>query len=117
MPDKEVPVRGVTWPQVVLTLGFTALFFCMIIVLAVLKQDLITVAGAIVVLLLTVLNVFGWQKQESIEKKVDRVAEVSNGRLTEQIESNQRLQAEIKALHLQMTEMALRMPAESAPPE
>ena len=105
-------MRGVTWPQVVLTLGITFVFFAAVVILAALNQEVVTVIGAVVALFVTLMSVLGWRSQDRIDQKIDRVAEVSNGRLSEQIELNRLQREEIKSLHEQLTEMALRIPAE-----
>ena len=106
-------MRGVTWPQVVLTLGVTFVFFATVITLAVLKQEVVTVIGAVVALFVTLMSVLGWRSQDRMDQKIDRVAEVSNGRLSEQIELNRQQREEIKSLHEQLTDMALRLPPEA----
>lgn len=114
MVDQEAEVRNVTWPQVVLTLGIVTLLLMTVVSLAIMKLNVTEVLAAVVLSMTTLLGLLGWQKTNTVEQKIDQVKEISNGRLSDAIEAQKRLQEEYKALSRQYAELALRVPV---PPE
>lgn len=100
----------VTWPQVTLILGTMLLFFGTLVGLTLLKVDAAAIMTTCVLLLLSVLGVLGYRSQGELREKVDQVKELSNGRITDLQDKNERLQQ-------QVTDMALQMQPPKVPPK
>jgi hypothetical protein len=100
--DTGFPMRQVTWPQAVLALGVTALFFGTVLALTKMGVDAAQVMTTCVLLLLSVLGVLGWKNQDQMKEKIEEVKQLSNGRLDTLAEENKRLQNQVTALALQM---------------
>lgn len=103
----EWPMK-MTWPAITLALGTMTIFFAAVIILTNIGVDASEVMTTVVLLLVMVLGVLGWKNQEKMDTKIDQVKEAGNGRLSELIEENKRLQDQITAL-------ALRIPPRDAP--
>ena len=96
MPYQDPPKTGITWQQAIVVLGLTAMLMTSVTLLALNNKDVGAVLSAVGGILLVVAGLFGY----SLHNKVDRVETMANGRLTEQIEMNQKLQEKIQALAL-----------------
>lgn len=92
----------VTWPQVALVLGTIFLFFSTLIGLTLLKVDAAAIMTTAVLLLLSLLAVLGYRSQGELRDKVAEVKELSNGRITDLQDRNERLQQQVTALALQL---------------
>jgi hypothetical protein len=98
---EEFPMK-VSWPQAVLALGITAIFFTTVIILTNLGVNVTEIMTTCVLLLISVLSVLGWRNQEKMDHKIEQVKETSNGRLSDVIEQNRQLQEQVTALALQI---------------
>lgn len=98
---EEFPMK-VSWPQAVLALGITAIFFTTVIILTNLGVNVTEIMTTCVLLLISVLSVLGWRNQEKMDHKIEQVKETSNGRLSDLIEQNRQLQEQVTALALQI---------------
>ncbi len=88
----------ISWPIVVLALGLAAFLLTSVTLLTLHDKDVVPVLGAIGTLFLVGASVFG----VSLNSKMGRVEEASNGRLSQLMDENKRLNEEAKALALQL---------------
>lgn len=109
MPEGNPELRDITWPQVVLALGVTSLFFGTVVALAFANKDVVTIVNSAVLLLVLILGTLGWRQQERTEAKVDQVREVSNGRLTAAMDLSKQKDEEIRNLHEQVAALSLKV--------
>ena len=100
--ESGFPMRYVSWPQVVLALGITLLFFGTVLALTKMGVDAAQVMTTCVLLLLSVLGVLGWKNQDQMKEKIEEVKQLSNGRLDTLAAENKRLQDQVTALALQL---------------
>jgi hypothetical protein len=90
----EPTVRQVTVPQVILILGLSAIMMTGVIILSLNGQDVAAVFGTLTTLGVLAAGALG----VNVSKKLDQVKEISNGRLTEILEKNQKLQDQVTAM-------------------
>ena len=98
-------MKEVSWPQAFLLVSLSTLLIGGIVVLALTDKDwgaMMAVAAAVVV---PILGAFGI----SIHQNLQQVKDVANGRLTELLDDNKRL-------HAQVTALALSLEPRQAPP-
>lgn len=96
MPYKDPPKAQLTWQQAIVVLGLALMLMTSVTLLALKGKDVSAVLSAVGGIILVVGGMFGF----SLHNKVDRVETMTNGRLTEQIEANQKLQEQVRALAL-----------------
>ena len=112
-----VPVRNLTWQQVILMLGLGVCMTVTVIFLAVKDKDVASILSAVSAFILAVVVGLGWSAKSQIEAKVDSVSnktdqvkDVANGRTTELMEMVKNLQNEIAELHKSNVALALTQP-------
>jgi amino acid permease len=98
MPYQEPPKTQLTWPQAAVVLGLAAMLMTSVTVLALNNKDVGAILSAVGGIVLVIGGLFGY----SLHNKVDRVVTIANGRLTEQIEENKKLNEKVQALALQI---------------
>jgi len=96
MPYQDPPKAQLTWPQAIVVLGLAAMLMTSVTVLALNNKDVGAILSAVGGIILVVGGLFGY----SLHNKVDRVETMANGRLTEQMELNQKLHEKVQALAL-----------------
>lgn len=108
-------MRDITWRQIVLVLGLTGMLLFALLILTQEGKDAGSILGAFSVVLLAILAVFGNNasknidnKMEQVGSKIDEVKDLSNGRLTEALNT-------VNELHAQVVQLAMRMPPPEAP--
>jgi hypothetical protein len=106
MPYKDPPKAQITWPQATVIIALALMLMTSVTVLALNNKDVSAILSAVGGIILVVGGLFGF----SLHNKVDRVETMANGRLTEQIEMNQKLQEQVRGLAL------LVQPPPEAPP-
>ena len=111
MPYTDPPKAQLTWPQAVVILGLALMLMTSVTVLALNNKDVGAILSAVGGIILVVGGLFGF----SLHNKVGRVETIANGRLTEQIEMNQKLQEKIQALALLVTPPPLPEPPAQTP--
>ena len=92
----EHPVKEVSWPQAFLLTALTTLLIAGVVILALAGKDVGTILAVAAVVIAPILGAFGI----SIHQGLQQVKDVANGRLTEILEDNKRLQAQVTALAL-----------------
>lgn len=105
-------MRNVTWQMVALGLGFMIILFGSAIFLAYLKADVVSIFNLVLAAILTILTFIVNNAKNNLETKMDNVKEVANGRLSQVMDDNKRLQEQITALALQVQP---RMDTSAAP--
>lgn len=96
MPYKDPAKPTITWPQATIVISLAFMLMTSVTILAWKGRDVGAVLSAVGGIILVVGGMFGF----SLHNKVDRVETMTNGRLTEQIEANQKLQDRVQALAL-----------------
>jgi hypothetical protein len=96
MPYQEPPKAQITWQQATVVIALALMLMTSVTVLALNNKDVSAILSAVGGIILVVGGLFGF----SLHNKVDRVETMTNGRLTEQIEANQKLQEQVRALAL-----------------
>ena len=95
-----------TWPQVALVLGLTALVLSAVTILALNHADVAAIMGAVGTVVVLVAGVFGYHINSTLSRGNDTTNEVkvqSNGRMSDVLEQNQDLQRQLTALALLVT--------------
>jgi hypothetical protein len=99
-PTAVAEVRQVTYPQVVLILGLSAILMTGIIILSINGLDVAAIFSAVAIVALTVMGALGINLKHS----VDQVKDLSNGRLDAMTKDN-------KELHQKLQDLAMRLPS------
>ena len=99
MPYGEPQVKTLSWSMIVLILGITFMLLTAVVILALSNKDVVTIFGAVGAVVIAVGAAFGW----NIHQQLGQVKEQANGRMTDILNQNKDLQA-------QVTAMALRLP-------
>jgi hypothetical protein len=102
----EPSVKNMTWPQVVVILGLTTVLMTAVIILSLNGKDAGTILGAVGTVIIGLATAFGLDLRNQVvanRSDVAQVRELSNGRLSELLDRNKELQA-------QVTTLALRLP-------
>lgn len=94
----EHPVREVSWPQAFLLTALSTLLIAGIVILSLAGKDVGTIMAVAAAVIVPILSAFGI----SIHQNLQQVKEVANGRLTDLLEDNKRLQAQVTALALNL---------------
>jgi hypothetical protein len=92
----EPPMKQITMPQVILILGMAFIVMTGVVILAVFDKDVGSILQAITTMAVILLGAFGIHQNA----KLDQVKDIANGRLTEVIEDNKRLNDRVAALAL-----------------
>jgi hypothetical protein len=111
MPYKDPPKAQITWPQATVIIALALMLMTSVTVLALNNKDVSAILSAVGGIILVVGGLFGF----SLHNKVDRVETMTNGRLTEQIEANQKLQDQVRSLALLVTPPPLPEPPSQTP--
>lgn len=96
-------MKQVTWPQVVLTLGITAMFLATVVLLTRLGEDTEEILTNAMLLLLGLLGILGWRNTDRVEQKVDQVKVQTNHTLDDLRQENKELREQNLAFALQLT--------------
>ena len=96
MPYKDPPKVQLTWPQAAVVISLAFMVMASVTVLALANKDVTAVMSAVGGIVIIVAGLFGY----NLHNKVDRVENISNGRLTEQIERNDKLTEQVRQLAL-----------------
>lgn len=104
MPYKDPPRFQLSWPLATVIIALAFMVMTSVTILALKGADIGAILGAVGALVVVVASIFG----VNLHNKMDRVETISNGRLSEQIEQNQKLQEQVR-------ELALRLPPPSPP--
>lgn len=92
----EQPMKQVTTPQVILILGSAFIIMSAVVLLALFDKDVSAILQAVTTFAVVLLGGLGIHQSA----KLDQVKDVANGRLTEIIEDNKRLNDKLTALAL-----------------
>lgn len=106
MPYGEPQVKTLSWSMIVLILGIAFMLLAAVVILALAGKDVATIFGAVGAVIIAVGTAFGW----SIHQQLGQVKEQANGRMTDILNQNKDLQAQVTAL-------ALRVQPPAAPTE
>lgn len=109
---EPLPVKQVTWPQVILLLGLTTTLVGGIVLLSLNNKSVTDILAVAALVVIPILGGLGLQFGTQIQHKLDKVQETANGRLTAVMEQNEKLQAQVTALA-----MAVIPPPEIEPPK
>lgn len=100
-------MKNPTPAQVCLILGLALILAGSVFGLAALGKDVVTILTGVAAVAITVAGAFGWAKVQQLTRDVsqvnqgvDHVKEISNGRLTEVLDDNKRLNERIAALSI-----------------
>jgi hypothetical protein len=98
-------MKNITPPQVCLILGLAIILAGSVVGLAALGKDVVTILTGVAAVAITVAGAFGWAKANQLSRdlsqvndNVDHVKELSNGRLTEVLDQNRKLQERVTQL-------------------
>lgn len=111
----ENSVKQVSWPQVALILGLTTALVGGVTLLALNDKNVADVITVVVLVVVPVLGALGVQFTQQVQQKLDKVQEMTNGRLSELLGDNRQLHEENKQLQAQVA--ALAMAIQPPPPE
>jgi flagellar motor component MotA len=95
-------MKNPTGAQVCLILGLALILAASVVGLAAMDKDVGSIFAAVGAVLITVAGAFGWAKATAIQKDVNHVKELSNGRITDLMESNKQLQDKVTAMAMMM---------------
>jgi hypothetical protein len=110
---ESLPVKQVTWPQVILLLGLTTALVGGVTLLALNDKSVTDILTVVVLVVVPILGGLGIQFTNAVSHKLDKVQETANGRLTEVMDDNKQLHEENKRLQAQVAAHAIK----SAPPD
>lgn len=105
MSSVAYEMKQLTSQQVCLILGLALILAGSVVGLAAMDKDVGSIFAAVAAVAITVGAAFGWAKANQLSRdmgtvnlNMDHVKEISNGRLTEVIEENKRLNEKLTAL-------------------
>jgi methyl-accepting chemotaxis protein len=105
MSSAVAELKAVNAAQVCLILGLALILAGSVVGLAAMGKDVVTILTGVAAVAITVAGAFGWAKANQLVRNfnqvsdsVDQVRELSNGRLTEVLEENKRLNDKVTAL-------------------
>lgn len=107
MCAEAVPVRDLSWKSIALVLGLSTILLTAVLILTLNNKDVGAVLGVFSTVFLVVVSVFGVDRSNKLDAKLDQVHDMSNGQLTSLREENKRLNDEKVALALQIQRIAL----------
>jgi protein-S-isoprenylcysteine O-methyltransferase Ste14 len=96
MPYQTPPKTSLTWPQAVVILGLAFMLLTAVTILALAGRDVTAILGAVGTVVVMVAGLFGL----TIHNKLDRAENIANGRLTDALEQNAKLQEQVRQLAL-----------------
>jgi hypothetical protein len=110
-------MKQVTTTQVVLILGLATIVAATVVILALSGLDPVVILTGITTAAATMFGVAGWAKAKQVDqslnqvnRNVDQVKDLSNGRLTEVMEDNKRLHDQVAALSILVQPVPLLEP-------
>jgi hypothetical protein len=106
MSEATAPeMKNITPPQVCLILGLALILAGSVVWLAALGEDIGSTFAALAAVAITIAGAFGYAKanqltrnMDQVNQNVDHVRELSNGRLSEVMDQNKKLQEQVTAL-------------------
>lgn len=102
-------MRQITIPQVILILGLAFILMAGVVIMAVAGLDVVAILSGVVGVAMVVATLFGI----NLKQTVDQVKDISNGRLTEALDSARTLAQDNKELHEKIANLSMLM----APPD
>lgn len=104
-------VKNPTAAQVCLVLGLALILAGSVVTLAAMNKDVGAIFTAVAAVVLLVAGAFGWTKASQIQRDVDHVKEISNGRVTQLLDDLANANQKLTALAM------LVQPPKETPPE
>ncbi len=87
-------MKQISWPQAILTLGLALILMAGVVVLALNDKDVGAILGAVAAVAVVVMSGLGF----NLKHTLDQVKDISNGRMTDLLEDNKRLNERVTAL-------------------
>jgi hypothetical protein len=110
---QEAVVQDLSWKSITFVLGLSSLLLSATLILTLNGKDVTAVVSVFSTVFLVVVSVFGVDRSNKLDSKLDQVREMSNGNLTQLRLDNRRLQEQVTALALQVNTKA---PDDDNPP-
>jgi hypothetical protein len=97
---QEAAVQDLSWKSITFVLGLSTLLLSATLILTLNGKDVTAVVSVFSTVFLVVVSVFGVDRSNKLDSKLDQVREMSNGNLTQLRLDNRRLQEQVTALAL-----------------
>lgn len=102
MYQEAEQMRDLSWKSITLVLGLSTILLAAVLILTLNDKDVGNVLGVFSTVFLVVVSVFGVDRSNKLDSKLEQVKEMSNGNLSQLRMDNRRLQEQVTALALQV---------------